>query len=237
MLGAGASCALTGAAGLVETTSFAAIVVNQVAVPSAVLLLGYWLSGLLWVRVDGRAENRLRSIDRFLLERTGVLSWYRRSPGILGESFELSYLLVYPAVPAGATVLALSGFAGELGRFWTVVLLAEFACYGSLPWIQVRPPRYFDEPGEDRVLLRIVRRFNQWIAGRASIGANTIPSGHVAGALATALAVGTVMPGVGLVFLGLTLCIGLASVLGRYHYLTDSVLGAAVAIAAWGLVG
>ena len=64
----------------------------------------------------------------------------------------------------------------------------------------------------------------------------TIPSGHVAGALATALAVGTVMPGAGAVLLGLALSIAVASVLGRYHYLTDSGLGAVIAVAAWGFV-
>lgn len=234
--GVAAVCALTAAAALVESRAFPTVVLSQLLIPSIVLLLGYWLSGLLFMRVDHLAEERLQSIDAVLLERTGVLSWYRRASGVLTEFFELNYLLVYPAVPAGATVLALSGFSGELGRFWTVVLLAEFACYGALPWIQVRPPRLFDETSDQGAHARIIRRFNQWIARRLSVGASTIPSGHVAGALATALAVGTVMPGAGAVFLGLALSIAVASVLGRYHYLTDSGLGAVIAVAAWGLV-
>ena len=71
------------------------------------------------------------------------------------------------------------------------------------------------------------------VASRASIQANTIPSGHAAGAMAVALAVGSTLPAAGVVFLFLALSIAVATVLGRYHYVVDSVLGVVVAIAAW----
>jgi membrane-associated phospholipid phosphatase len=65
---------------------------------------------------------------------------------------------------------------------------------------------------------------------------NTLPSGHAAGALATALAVGSVVPLAGVVFLLLAASIALATVLGRYHYVVDTVLGVLVAAAAWSLM-
>ena len=68
--------------------------------------------------------------------------------------------------------------------------------------------------------------------GRASIQVNTLPSGHAAGAVATALAVATVMPDAGAVFLVLALSIAMATVIGRYHYIVDSVLGIVVAMIA-----
>jgi membrane-associated phospholipid phosphatase len=68
---------------------------------------------------------------------------------------------------------------------------------------------------------------------RASIQVNTLPSGHAAGALATALAVGTIMPFAGIVFLLAALLISIATVVGRYHYVVDTVLGVLVALAAW----
>jgi membrane-associated phospholipid phosphatase len=68
---------------------------------------------------------------------------------------------------------------------------------------------------------------------RASIQVNTLPSGHAAGALATALAVGTIMPFAGIVFLLAALLISIATVMGRYHYVVDTVLGVLVALAAW----
>jgi membrane-associated phospholipid phosphatase len=78
-----------------------------------------------------------------------------------------------------------------------------------------------------------IRRVNLGLVNRASIQVNTVPSGHAAGALATALAVGSIMPLAGVVFLIAALSISIATVLGRYHYVVDTVLGLLVALAAW----
>jgi membrane-associated phospholipid phosphatase len=206
----------------------------EVVVPAVILLVGYWLSGLLFVRPDPRIERWLQSVDDATLTRPGVLAWISRSPRVVQEYFELSYLLVYLAVPAGATTLAVTGHADQVGRFWTTVLLAEFACYGMLPWIQTRPPRVLEatrRPSHPHA----IRRFNQRIVDRASIQANTIPSGHAAGAVATALAVGSIIPSAGMIFLLLATSIAVATVLGRYHYVVDTLLGVLVASAAWGV--
>ena len=150
--------------------------------------------------------------------------------------FELSYLLVYLAVPAGAVTLVALGHAEDVDGFWTVVLLAEFACYAMLPWVQTRPPRVLE--ADTRIGARAggVRQLNLRLVHQASIQANTLPSGHAAGAFATALAVGTIAPAAGTAFLLLALSISIATVLGRYHYVVDTVLGVLVALAAWWLI-
>ena len=76
-------------------------------------------------------------------------------------------------------------------------------------WKRGRPASAIDGP---------LRRFNQAIAARGSIHANTIPSGHAAGAFACALAIGDALPVAGAVFAALAVSIATASVLGRYHY-------------------
>ena len=116
------------------------------------------------------------------------------------------------------------------------MLLAEFTCYGMLPWIQTRPPRVL-EATVATATPPTIRRVNLGVLGCASIGANTVPSGHAAGALATALAVATTMPAAGAIFLVLAGSITVATVIGRYHYLVDSVLGVIVALIAWWVVG
>jgi membrane-associated phospholipid phosphatase len=208
----------------------------EIVVPSLTLLAGYWLSGLLFVRPNVRIERWLQSLDHRVLTHTGILAWFCRSPRIVQEFFELSYLLVYLAVPAGATTLVIAGHADQVGRFWTIVLLAEFACYGMLPWIQTRPPRLIESA--DGIAPRAVgvRRLNLSLVNTASIQANTLPSGHAAGALATALAVGAIMPVAGVVFLLAALSISIATVFGRYHYVVDTVLGVLVALAAWSVI-
>jgi membrane-associated phospholipid phosphatase len=208
----------------------------EVVLPALVLLVGYRLSGLLFVEPNPRIERWLVSVDDALLARPGVLAWFRQAPRVVVEYFELSYLLVYLVVPAGAATLALGGNAEQVGRFWTIVLLAEFACYGMLPWIQTRPPRVVEAATSTTRRSQLVRPLNLGIVDRASIRANTVPSGHAAGALATALAVGSTMPTAGAVFLIFAVSIAVAAVLGRYHYVVDSVLGVLVAVVAWAVV-
>jgi membrane-associated phospholipid phosphatase len=204
-----------------------------VVIPSLILLVGYWLSGLLFVRPDVRIEHWLQSVDHRVLVRSGLLPWFYRSPRIVQDFFELNYLLVYLAVPAGASTLVVSGHADRVGDFWSIVLFAEFACYAALPWIQTRPPRVFESAHESTARNAGIRRLNLSLVNRASIQVNTLPSGHAAGALATALAVGTIMPFAGIVFLLAALLISIATVMGRYHYVVDTVLGVLVALAAW----
>ena len=206
---------------------------SLVIIPSLVLLGGYRMSGVLFVRVDAAAEAWLRQSDERWLWRSGILPAFDRAPMAVREFFESSYLLVYAALPAGAIVLLASGHAAAAARYWTVVLLAEFACYGVLPWVQTRPPMLLERRPAASAKDGPLRRFNQSIAARGSIHANTIPSGHAAGAFACALAISDVLPAAGAAFAALAVSIATASVLGRYHYAADAVLGLAVAVVAW----
>ena len=209
---------------------------SLVILPSLVLLASYRLSGLLFVRVDTRCESWLCASDEWLLTRPGIRRAFARAPLFVAEYFELSYMLVYAALPAGAVLLVVTGHHTTAAQYWTVVLLAESLCYGMLPWVQTRPPMLL-ETTPHRVRHGAARRLNQFIAARGSIHANTIPSGHAAGALASALVIWSVLPGAGLAFLWLAVSIATASVLGRYHYAIDSVLGFAVALAVWLALG
>ena len=218
--------------GTVEPLSPAA----QVVVPALILLLGYWLSGLFFVAPDHRIERWLQRIDDRLLVHTGVHRWFQRTPRIVGEYLELSYVLVYVMLPAGAVTMLLAGKAADVPRFWAAVLAAEFACYGMLPWIPTRPPRSLEASPTQSGPASHVRRLNLGIATRASIQVNTLPSGHAAGAVATALCVATSVPQAGALFAAVAASIVIATVIGRYHFLVDSVLGALVGGVAWALV-
>jgi membrane-associated phospholipid phosphatase len=207
-----------------------------IVVPALILLLGYWLSGLFFVRPQPAIERRLLRLDRAVLPRMSAARWAHGAPRLLLEYLELSYLLVYALLPAGAVVMAVAGEVSDVARFWTVVLLAEFACYAVLPWIRTRPPRVLEDPVGSPPAIGI-RRLNLAIARRASIQANTLPSAHTAGAVAAALCVIEISPNVGAAFMLLAVSIALATVAGRYHYFVDSVLGALLAAASWRLIG
>ncbi|MDH4063947.1 MAG: phosphatase PAP2 family protein [Acidobacteriota bacterium] len=211
--------------------------VAHVFVPSLALLAAYQVSGAFFLAPNRPLERGLLHVDETTLHRTGLLHAYRRAPTAVRELFELMYLLVYVMLPIGATVLVLGGQGARLGHYWTVVFAAELACYGMLPWLQTRPPRALEDEPMPRERSGPLRRLSLAVLARGSIQVNTIPSGHAAGAVAIAFAVGSAMPVAGAAFLVLATGITLATVLGRYHYLADSLLGVAVAIAAWAALG
>lgn len=204
--------------------------------PALVLLCGYWLSGKFFVAPMAGLERWLIAVDRQVIHETGVMRWYENAPRVVHHYFELAYLCVYIVVPAGALTLLSGGRQDAIGTYWVVVLAAEFASYGMLPWLQSRPPRSI-EPAHPVSSSGIVRRLSLKVLGAGSIGVNTIPSGHAAGSVAVALAVGSAMPRAGAVYMLLAVSITFATVLGRYHYVVDSVLGVLVALVAWVTAG
>ena len=200
------------------------------------LVVGYWLSGQFFVQPMLGLEARLLRLDHALLDETGIRRWYARARSGIRAGAELSYLLVYVVVPLGALALTAGGAGGARPRYWATVLLAAFVAYGALPWVQTRPPRSLTPPAGPPVQPAPLRRLNLSILERASIGVNTLPSGHTATAVAVGLAVVHVMPITGAFFLLLAAAITAATVLGRYHFVLDAILGVAAAIGAWLLV-
>jgi hypothetical protein len=211
--------------------------------PLVLLLAGYRLSGLFFVAPMRSVEERLLAFDRRVFQAVGWKAHREtRAPAVRG-ALELAYLLVYAMVPLGVAALYLAGASDQLARYWTVVLTACFASYAMLPWLQTRPPRVvegllpesaaWDTPPEGAPL----RRLNLAILRRSSNQVNTLPSGHVAAALAVTLMVVASAPAAGLAFLALTVAIALSTVIGRYHYTVDTVAGVAVALASWWWLG
>lgn len=200
--------------------------------PLVYLLSGYWLPALL-VREPNRGfEGRLLNVDRTLFGADGLARFEQRAPRALIEYLELAYLLCYAVVPAGFACLLFAGYrARALDTFWLVVLLAAFGCYGVLPWLPTRAPRAI-EPGGGGMRSSI-RSVNLAVLNRASVQWNTFPSGHTAASLATALAVGIHMPLAGVVLGIVALSIAAGSIVGRYHYAADAIIGAAVAVLAF----
>jgi membrane-associated phospholipid phosphatase len=194
--------------------------------PPLLLLLGYWTSGLLFVAPMPRAERILEGADRVL--RIPALA--ARAPRPLAELLELAYAGIYPLIPIALVLHLFYTPGGDADRFWSVVLVADFVCFGVLPWVQTRPPRAFDagEPWRSSV-----RALNLRILGAASVKVNTFPSGHAAEALAVTLLVLGAPWFVVLAMAAVALAISAGAVFGRYHYALDALAGWAVALCVW----
>ena len=197
--------------------------------PPVLLLLGYWSSGALFVAPMPAAERWLLAIDR----RLHVRSIAGRTPALLADVLELAYAGIYALIPIALALHLAYASDASAERFWTVILVIDFICFGTMPWLQTRPPRSLEagEPWASRV-----RAFNRTVVESASIQVNTIPSGHAAEGLAAALLVVAAPPAVAIAMLVAGLAVAAGAVLGRYHYALDVFAGWAVAVLVWALL-
>jgi hypothetical protein len=196
-------------------------------VPPALLLLSYWSSGALFSAPMPRAERVLMAVD----EGLGIPRLAARLGGRAADLLELAYGGIYVLVPlALAAHLAWSPRPDPV-RFWTVILVVDFICFGALPWLRTRPPRTLaaGDPWPSGL-----RRYNRVLVDAASIQVNTCPSGHAAEALAIGLLVlGTPVAPLGF---GAAAAVSAGAALGRYHYALDVISGWAVALVVWWLI-
>lgn len=200
----------------------------HLVVPGLLLLTGYWLCGFFFGTPQPWLERWLLASDRRVFDALHLDRALANAPAWVLEALEASYTADYIVVAGGAFIAALSGPAA-LTQYWTLVLGAELACYAALPFLRSRPPRALEPPGVIARRAPRLRAFNLGLLDRASVQANTLPSGHVAGAVAAAIAVVPLNPAAGGVLMGMALLIAISAAVGRYHYVVDCVLGAGVA--------
>jgi len=224
---AGAACGLV----LTFTSSVVHVtVLNDWILPPALLLIGYWSSGFLFVAPRPSQEAALRWLD----DRVNVPAVAARTPRALAEVFESAYAGVYILIPIALVIHLTFAPQPNPDKFWAIVLVTDFICFAVLPWIQTRPPRALEtgEPWSSSV-----RAFNLRMLGVTSIQVNTFPSGHAAEGLAAALLVTVAPPAIVVGMFATGLAVSAGAVLGRYHYLVDAIAGWAVAVLVFVAIG
>lgn len=205
-------------------TAGAGLVVRDWA-PAAYLLAMYWMPARLVSSSNVSFETWLASIDRRWLP-SGATTLAGRLPAVAVELVELAYLFCYPLIPVGLAILYTNGARADVDRYWTAVLLSGALSYGVLPWLPTHPPR----KGDTRPPASSVGALNLRVLRYGSVQWNTFPSGHVATALAVALAVSAREPIAGAALGTVALGVSAAAVVGRYHYLADVAAGMIVAV-------
>jgi hypothetical protein len=201
-------------------------IVMRWILPPSLLLLGYWTSGLLFTAPMPRAERALEAMDTAL----NVDRCAQATPRWLAEVLEFAYAGIYPLIPIALLIHLTTSRHADVDRFWTVILITDYICFAVLPWVQTRPPRALRTADPWTAGMR---RLNLRIVGKASIQANTFPSGHAAEGLAAALLVlDAPWPLAASVALAAIL-VSTGTVLGRYHYAADAMAGWFVAAGVW----
>ena len=199
--------------------------------PSVLMPMVYWQAGRFSTRVNTTFQTALQQVDRALLSRwIRILS--KRSLRWMVAALELAYLSCYVLVPAGLFVLYLAGQQHHATEYWSVALLATYPCYLFTAFVPTHPPRTI-ELNSAATSTGKLRRFNLWIVRWFSIQLNTFPSAHVTATLGSSLVLLHFVPGIGLVFVLLSVAIALGAVLGRYHYTADVLVAAALSVAVY----
>jgi hypothetical protein len=202
-------------------------VIADWVLPPVVLLMAYWTSGQLFFAPMPRTERALMALDRRLRIRQVAAAM----PRWAAEFLEFAYAGVYPVIPIALGIHLLFAERPDADRFWAIMLTTDFICFGTLPWVQTRPPRALEPTDPWHASFR---RFNVRLLGRTSIHVNTFPSGHAAEALSAALlALDAPWPIVVWMFFNAA-AISAGTVFGRYHYAADALAGWAVAVIVWG---
>lgn len=195
--------------------------------PPLLLACAYWTSGGLFVAPMPRVEYLLDQVDTALrIDRIAA-----RMPRAAAEALECAYSSVYAVIPIALYFAVASGVSGE--RFWAVVLVTDYICFGCLPWIQTRPPRAFRVGDPWRSAWRTA---NIRALDASSIQVNTFPSGHAAEAPAAALLVSSAAAPIVVSMSIAAVFISAGAVLGRYHYALDALAGWIVALAVYSVV-
>jgi hypothetical protein len=199
--------------------------------PAPMLLVVYWQAGLFAEKPNARLQKILEETDRKILGKflrsnlcQGPFRW-------LARYFEFAYLFCYPLVPLGMGVLYWTHHRQFSDSYWTALLPSTYLCYVLIPFAQTLPPRLTATEPPPTLSSGAVRKLNLWILRHWSIQLNTFPSAHVASTMAASLVLLRADIPLGLLFLLISLSIGVGAILGRYHFAADVLLAVWLAVA------
>jgi membrane-associated phospholipid phosphatase len=171
--------------------------------------------------------------DRLVLHDWQVRSAIERFGKVLPFYFEICYLLVYGLSSFCVGMVERDGHRA-VDRFWVVYLTGTLGAYALFPYFPSQPPRYVFPAMEAPQVMTWARHFNLFLLSRATIHVGVFPSAHVSSAFSAAWAMFLIKPKHKILGWGLLLyavSVSVATVYGRYHYVSDVAAGFAVSLA------
>ena len=156
-------------------------------------------------------------------------------PGFL----ELCYFLVYGAGLFGVIALYVLRRSKDIDRFLLFYVSGTLLAYAFFPFFPSQPPRLLFPDADPPQYLTSARSLNLWLLQVGTIHSSVFPSAHVSSAFSTAWGLFSILPCQKTLtwgFLFYAVCVAVATVYGRYHYLADSVAGFGISLLAAALV-
>jgi membrane-associated phospholipid phosphatase len=184
--------------------------------------------------LDHTLEASWVAWDRVVL-RGGARAVIESLGPVIPSVLEISYALVYTLAPFAVVMLYVYGRREKADQFLFVFAVGVLLCYAQFPFWPSDPPRVVFLGQDLPSYATVFRRFNLWMLGNYGIHTSVFPSAHVAGAFAAAFGALRTLPErpwVSRFLFVMASLIAIATVYGRYHYVSDAVAGLLVALAA-----
>lgn len=161
--------------------------------------------------------------------RTGV---------VVTEILSAGYFSYYFLIPGLAIVLFVHGRTDDIKRFMTATCLTFFVSYLTFIAYPVEGPRfYFAGQYTTDLVGPIFRPLVTMVIDQGAIHGGAMPSSHVAEALVVLIFALRAYGRKASFLVPVVIALALGTVQGRFHYITDVVVGAAIgALAAWAAV-
>jgi len=189
--------------------------------------------------LDHNLEASWVEWDRLVL-RGGARAVIESLGPVIPSILEISYALVYALAPFAIAMLYVCKRRENVDQFLFIFAVGVLLCYGQFPFWPSEPPRVVFSGKDLPTYVTVFRRFNLWMLGNYGIHTSVFPSAHVAGAFAAAFGAWRTLPErrwVGRFLLVMASLIAVATVYGRYHYLSDAAAGLLVALIALAITG
>ncbi|UCC43976.1 MAG: phosphatase PAP2 family protein [Candidatus Zixiibacteriota bacterium] len=155
----------------------------------------------------------------------------------INDLFSLTYASYYPMIPVFFIVLFLNRREGAIKRSMTAVCTAFFISYILFVLYPIEGPRwYFASEYNNGIEGLIFRPFVEFIIDTAAFRGGCMPSSHVAVAIVIMLACLKYYRRVGWALVPVNIGLAIGTFWGRFHYISDVVVGLAIGIFSWRLI-
>jgi membrane-associated phospholipid phosphatase len=206
--------------------------------PIPLLLAAY--SALEWFAVPPiePLQRRWLAWDNYLLLDLGLRAAVESLGPVLPFLIESAYLLLYVLPFAAFALVTRAGDASAPPRFLRVLLAGTLCAYSLIPLVPVASPRVEFPRHAPPSFEGFPRSLTTSLLDRLDIDTSVFPSGHVAVAASTVLALHTVLRfrrrfvAAAAVYAA---TVYLATIYGRYHYAADGAASVLIVLACWSI--
>jgi membrane-associated phospholipid phosphatase len=185
---------------------------------------------------DHHLENAWIVWDRWLLDTHHLRAAIESLGPILPSYLEICYVLVYVVALVSALILLFNQRRAQLNIFWFAFIAGTLASYALFPYFPSDPPRTVFAGSDLPHILTTFRRMNLAILGKYGIHSSVFPSAHVSSAFACAWGLLITMPDrrrYGIVVAIFAFSVAIATIYGRYHFVTDALAGFCISFVAF----